>query len=103
MQAMIDALRDYARVGGGVLVTEEIDTAQLVGAVLERLEPLVAERGAEISLGELPNVQAHATQLGQVFQNLLDNALKHAGREKPTIRVWGGRPRRRHVRGRRQR
>ena len=89
MQAMIDALRDYARVGGGVLVTEEIDTAQLVGAVLERLEPLVAERGAEISLGELPNVQAHATQLGQVFQNLLDNALKHAGREKPTIRVWG--------------
>jgi PAS domain S-box-containing protein len=88
MQAMIDALREYARVGGGSLVRAEVDTGQLVAGVLERLEPLVVEREAEISVGELPKVHAHATQLGQVFQNLLDNALTHAGREKPTIRVW---------------
>jgi signal transduction histidine kinase len=88
MQAMIDALREYARVGGGSLNKTEVDTGQLVAGVLERLEPLVVECQAVISVGELPKVQAHATQLGQVFQNLLDNALKHAGREEPTIRVW---------------
>jgi PAS domain S-box-containing protein len=88
MQAMIDALRDYARVGGGKVVAAEVDVGELVAAVLERLQPLVAERGAVISVGELPKVDADPTQLGQVFQNLLDNALKHAGRDKPTIRVW---------------
>ena len=88
MQGMIDALRDYARVGGDKLVAQEVDTARLVANVLERLEPLVVERGAKISVGELPKIEADQTQLGQVFQNLLDNALKHAGREQPTIRIY---------------
>jgi PAS domain S-box-containing protein len=88
MQAMIDALRDYARVGGGRLVAAEVDVGALVADVLERLEPLVTDRAATISVGDLPTVSADPAQLGQVFQNLVDNALTHAGRERPTIRVW---------------
>jgi signal transduction histidine kinase len=87
MQAMIGALRDYARVGGANLLMREVDTSMLVADVLERLQPLVDERGAAVSMEKLPPVRADPSQLGQVFQNLLDNALKHAGHERPEIRV----------------
>jgi signal transduction histidine kinase len=87
MQSMISALRDYARVGGAELALREVDTRQLVADVVDRLEPLVAERGAELEVDELPSVDADPNQLGQVFQNLLDNALTHAGSESPRIVV----------------
>jgi chemotaxis family two-component system sensor kinase Cph1 len=87
MQSMIGALRDYARVGGAELMVEEVDTGKLVADVLDRLEPLLAESGAVVEVAELPTVEADPNQLGQVFQNLLDNALTHAGRESPWIRV----------------
>jgi light-regulated signal transduction histidine kinase (bacteriophytochrome) len=87
MQAMIDALRAYARVGGAQIARQEIDTNVLVADILERLQPVVDERGAAVSVDDLPAVSADPSQLGQVFQNLLDNALKHAGRERPEIRV----------------
>jgi signal transduction histidine kinase len=87
MQSMISALREYARVGGAELAVQEVDTRQLVGDVLDRLDPLVNERGAQVTVNALPVVEADPNQLGQVFQNLIDNALTHAGAESPRIRV----------------
>jgi two-component system, chemotaxis family, sensor kinase Cph1 len=87
MQSMINALRDYARVGGAELALQEVDTAKLLADIIDRLEPLLDESGAELDVDELPAVEADPHQLGQVFQNLLDNALTHAGRDSPCIRV----------------
>jgi two-component system, chemotaxis family, sensor kinase Cph1 len=87
MQSMINALRDYARVGGAELAVQEVDTGRLVADIVDRLDRLVTASGAEVEVDELPVVQADPHQLGQVFQNLIDNALTHAGRNSPRIRV----------------
>ncbi len=45
---------------------------------LDGLRTLIDDTGAEITAGELPTVKGDATQLTQVFQNLLSNALKYS-------------------------
>ncbi|MFD2933152.1 sensor histidine kinase [Spirosoma flavum] len=51
---------------------------QVVDAVLTALELMVAETGAVVEVGSLGTLVGEATQLGQLFQNLLTNALKFA-------------------------
>jgi len=86
MQAMIDGLLDYSRVTtrGGAFDTVD------AGAVFERtrkdLELLIEDASATVTAGDLPTITADENQLAQLFQNLLKNALKHAG-DSPTIRV----------------
>jgi signal transduction histidine kinase len=91
MQAMIDALLEYSRVhteGGDF---ESVDTEAVLERVIQDLELLIAERSATITHEELPDAVADGDQLAQLFQNLLSNALEHAGTDgdPPTIHVRG--------------
>jgi light-regulated signal transduction histidine kinase (bacteriophytochrome) len=51
------------------------------------LDGAVAEAGAEIAIGTLPTVRGDAFQLTQLFENLVDNALKFRGDERLAIRI----------------
>jgi light-regulated signal transduction histidine kinase (bacteriophytochrome) len=55
--------------------------------VLEGLAVTIRETAAEITWDPLPTVRADATQLGQLLQNLLGNALKYRGERPPRIHV----------------
>lgn len=86
MEALIDGILDYARVGRGKLQKERVETRALVvelGAVA-----LAREAGREVALeGTFPSLVTERVLLEQVLQNLIGNALKHATKGRIAIRA----------------
>jgi light-regulated signal transduction histidine kinase (bacteriophytochrome) len=76
MQALIDDLLLYSRVGRGGETEEDVDLSGVVGDVLNVLSERIAESGATITVGGLPVVAGFRTELFRLFQNLLSNAIK---------------------------
>lgn len=73
MQALIEDLLAFARVGG-TLRREDVDLASEVPLLLADLAGALT--GADVTVGELPTVCGDATQLRAVLQNLVANAAK---------------------------
>jgi light-regulated signal transduction histidine kinase (bacteriophytochrome) len=84
---MIRSLLEYSRVEsrGAPLVT--VDGEVLLGQALENLTLAVQENGAEVTHDPLPQIVGDPTQLVQVFQNLIGNAIKFGSEEPPRIHV----------------
>jgi len=77
MQTLIQAVLAYSRVGTHGKDFAPTDTHALVAGALANLEARLAETGARVTVaGDLPTVWGDDTQLGQLFQNLIGNALK---------------------------
>ena len=87
MRAMIESLLKYSRIETQGDLFEPIDLDSVLETVLEDLQLMIEESGAEITADPLPRVEGDADQLRQVFQNLLDNAIEYSGDEPPRIRV----------------
>ena len=87
MQALIDGLLTYSRVGsrGGSAVPMELDDA--AAAALQNLDALIGETGAEIQRGPLPKVLADRQQMIQLYQNLIGNAIKFRGKAPPLVEL----------------
>jgi len=77
MQDMIDDLLQYARVRTQGEEFAEIDPVEILDQKLTDLEVLIEEQNATVTHDDLPTVRADANQLGQVFQNLVENAVEH--------------------------
>ena len=54
---------------------------------MENLRAAIRESGAVVTHGPLPRLMANASQLQQVFQNLIGNALKFKGSQPPIIHI----------------
>ena len=87
MQALINDLLAYSRVGTRGTPFTQVDCQELLSHVLENLKLAIEESRAEIICEELPIVIGDKTQLGQVFQNLIANAIKFHGTEAPRITI----------------
>ena len=83
MQALINDLLAFSRVGTRGEAPERTDTAAIVDRVLLNLGPAIEEGGAAVTRDELPVVYADPGQLNQVFQNLIANALKFRQPDEP--------------------
>ena len=77
MQALVDDLLAYARVSRQVQPFAPIDLADVTTVVLEDLAESIRETGARVSVGALPIVLGDESQLRQLVQNLLANAIKY--------------------------
>jgi PAS domain S-box-containing protein len=77
MAHLIEALLTFARLGQSVLRMEKVDVPALVTEVIHGLEGDLGGRQVHWKIHALPEVQADATLLRQVFYNLIDNALKY--------------------------
>ena len=86
MHALIEGVLAYAQVGAQAPPSEPIDCTVVVERALANLHAAIEERGALVTHGELPTVAADATQLSQVFQNLIGNAIKYC-RETPRVAI----------------
>jgi PAS domain S-box-containing protein len=91
MQNLISDLLEYSRVGmrGKPLRPTEAGTA--LDHALSNLEVAIKESGAVITRDDLPTVMADETQLIQLFQNLIGNAINFRGDDKPSIHISAGR------------
>lgn len=88
---LLDDILRVARAGSEPVVLATVDTAALVAETVADLHAPAAEAGAHIEIGDLPVVRADATQLGQVFRNLLSNAIRYRGERPVRITVRGER------------
>ena len=85
MQGMIDALLEYSRVRTQGEEFTETDATEVLEEAIQNLELQIDETGATVTYDDLPTVEADRSQLAQLFQNLIGNAIDHA--DGPTIHV----------------
>ena len=87
MQSLIQDLLEYSRVGTRGEPFTPVDCDVLVRRAVSNLAHRIEECGAEVIQGELPTVMADASQMDQLFQNLIGNAIKYRGEAAPVVRV----------------
>jgi K+-sensing histidine kinase KdpD len=87
MERLINDLLDYSRVDsrGRALVPTELEG--VLRQALTNLQPRIASAKAAITHERLPKVSADSTQIMQVFQNLVGNAIKFRGAPPPAIHI----------------
>jgi len=86
MQVLIQDLLAFSRVGRKE-ACESVDCNAVMKEVLQTLASGIRESGALVTCTELPVVWADRTQMAQVFQNLIGNAIKFRGKEPPVVSV----------------
>jgi PAS domain S-box-containing protein len=87
MQRLIQDLLVYSRVSSKGKPLTPTDCNAVLGTVRINLSVAIEENNARVTHDELPIVTADDTQLVQVFQNLIGNAIKFHSEEPPRIHV----------------
>ncbi len=87
MQVLIKDLLAFSRIGRNGFAKGSIDCNAVLEEVLHTLSSTIQESGAVVTHAELPSVWADRTQMAQVFQNLIGNAVKFRRKEPPLISV----------------
>jgi PAS domain S-box-containing protein len=77
MEALVRDLLVYARTSRFEKTAEPTDANHAIQAALANLKGAIAESGAIIDFEPLPSLPVHPTQLEQLFQNLIGNAIKY--------------------------
>jgi light-regulated signal transduction histidine kinase (bacteriophytochrome) len=87
MQALLDDLLTFSKLETRGNLFEHTDCAAFLEVVLTNLSPSMEKTKAVITHDALPNILADETQLIQLFQNLISNALKFCGDRNPRIHI----------------
>jgi len=87
MQELIDGLLSYSRIGTQSKSFTSIDCNTIFNRALSDLEIAIEESGAIITNDPLPTIIGDDMQIGQLYQNLISNAIKFRGEEKPSVHV----------------
>ncbi len=87
MQALIQALLSYARVSSRKQPFNLVKCDSVLQDAISNLHVAIQERGAIISADPLPEIWGDATQLTQVFQNLIANGIKFCTAAPPRIQI----------------
>jgi signal transduction histidine kinase len=76
LEKLIISLLDFSRLGQHDITRQEVDMDKLVQSILEKFKSNIDERNIQLELLPLQPAKADPTLLGQVWFNLIDNALK---------------------------
>jgi light-regulated signal transduction histidine kinase (bacteriophytochrome) len=87
MQALIDDLLTYSRVGTRAQPLQPTDCMAVVEVVIRSVRVAIKESGTRVTYDPLPTVAGDATQLMQLFQNLIANAIKFRRDQGPEIHI----------------
>jgi PAS domain S-box-containing protein len=87
MQRLINDLLAYSRAGTPGKPLKPTDCHTVLGQAIANLSMVIEENHAIVTSDELPTVMADASQMVQLFQNLVGNAIKFRGEESPRIHV----------------
>jgi signal transduction histidine kinase len=87
MQKLVQDLLAFSRVGRPGMALENTDCNVALQVALSDLEAAIQDSGAIVEHVQLPVLVADSSQLVQLLQNLIGNAIKFRGPERPLIRV----------------
>ncbi len=88
MRSLIEALLTYSRVTRVKTLMAKVDLNEVAVGVVNDLQVVIEEVGGQVELGELPAVKADPTQMRQLLQNIIGNALKfHRADAAPIVKV----------------
>lgn len=87
MQGLISDLLIYSRVESKPKEFETVDCNLVLKNALANLKLIIQETGATIDIKPLPLIKADASQLQQLFQNLISNALKFRSDKAPIVSI----------------
>jgi signal transduction histidine kinase len=85
MQALIDDLLSWSRVGSAELRRDPVDLGAVAADAISALHAPIERAGAEVHVGALPHVVGDGRQLGQLLQNLVSNAVKFGRDDRPPV------------------
>jgi PAS domain S-box-containing protein len=90
MDALIKGLLKLSRSGGAALSLGPLNMNELVAEVVAGMGFQINEKGAELILSDLPPCLGDKVQVSQVFNNLIDNALKYSDPSRKLVIKIGG-------------
>ena len=89
-ERLINALLELSRSGRREFRRENVDVRSLLETTLDSVRRLLEAVDAEVRIGPLPRVWADSTALGQVFANLVTNALSYRSADRRLVIEIGG-------------
>lgn len=87
MQVLINDLLTYSRLGTRGKPFSSVDCNEMLSRVLDNLKFAIEDARAVVSSSALPTLMGDATQLMQLLQNLISNAVKFHGKAPPQIHI----------------
>jgi len=88
METLIDSLLQYSRLGRVDLATDRVDLNLIVAEILDSLAISLREEKVEVRVPRpLPAVRADRVRVGEIFQNLIVNAMKYNDKAEKWIEV----------------
>lgn len=87
MQKLINDLLSFSRVSTRGKEFKDTDSKYALDQAIENLRMAIEDAGAVITYDKLPKISADESQLIQLFQNLIDNAIKFRSQEVPNIHI----------------
>ena len=87
METLINDLLAYSRVDTQGKAFGPVDTSEVLDQVVGDLKLDIEDSRAKITRDSLPVVVADASQMTQLFQNLISNAIKFQGQDPPKVHV----------------
>ena len=87
MQGLINDLLAYSRVGSRGKDFDPIDCETVIDRVVGNLEASIKGSGAVVTHDSMPTVMADSSQIVQLFQNLIGNAIKYRNEEIPRVHI----------------
>ncbi|GAA5448069.1 phytochrome-like protein cph1 [Deinococcus depolymerans] len=87
MDALIDSLLLYSRVGRVDLSFRPTDLGELLRDVLDVLSPRLEQLGVQVQVAPLPTLTVDRVRTGEVFNNLVTNAMKYNDKPNPTVQI----------------
>ncbi len=91
MNRLIEDLLEYSRAARSRQPLQWVDMTSVVVQARANLEASIREHGAQIEVGPMPEVIGDQTQLVQLLQNLIGNAIKFRRQPSPWVRVTASR------------
>lgn len=88
METLIDSLLQYSRLGRVDLAIDRVDLNEIVAEILDSLAISLREEKVEVRVPRpLPVVRADRVRVGEIFQNLIVNAMKYNDKAEKWIEI----------------
>lgn len=89
MDALLTDLLELSRIGRIVNPPIEIDSVRLIQDALDSIDARIRSRSARVNINtDIPNLYGDRIRLREVFENLIDNAIKYMGKQtNPVVEV----------------